>query len=402
MAIRYAVANGVWSNTATWNGGTLPTSADDVFANNFTVTVDQDITAITLRSTSNTSPAITQGGQFVVTGNTGTRNITLTGTRSGSSFTNSGTWNGNNFTLIISATSGATVNLSYPTGLPASNVGCGSNITGNAIINYVGIIQQALAFGVSFRIDNTAAGGTFNVVGNPIGNSVEAPWVHNSASNYAINVIGNVIGGGAAANGEPNGIRLNAATIVNITGNIIGGTQTNSAGIGCINAGSTINITGNVSGATAPGIINGNNNNTFTINGNVSSSSSNNGITSTNASAIITVNGNLINANDYMAVTAIRTRINPTAQQTWTFQTGIGNRQMFTSNAFTGTTIPAASDVRFGVSYANGSLTGTCYVPSANSVAFGVPVDNTTGTTIITRAQLLSDMGALFQAYPTA
>ena len=396
MAIRYAVANGVWSNTATWNGGTLPTSADDVFANNFTVTVDQDITAITLRSTSNTSPAITQGGQFVVTGNTGTRNITLTGTRSGSSFTNSGTWNGNNFTLIISATSGATVNLSYPTGLPASNVGCGSNITGNAIINYVGIIQQALAFGVSFRIDNTAAGGTFNVVGNPIGNSVEAPWVHNSASNYAINVIGNVIGGGAAANGEPNGIRLNAATIVNITGNIIGGTQTNSAGIGCTNSGSTINITGNVLAATAPGIINGNNN-TITINGNISSSSSNNGITSTNTSAIITVNGNLINTNNFMAVFCPKLRISPTSQQTWTFQTGSGNRQLLTTNAFTD--YPSVNDVRFGVSYANGSLTGTCYVPSPNSVAFGVPVDNTTGTAVLTRAQLISDVGAIVAAY---
>jgi hypothetical protein len=40
MANVYAVANGNWSAGATWNTGSVPTSADDVFANNFTVNVD--------------------------------------------------------------------------------------------------------------------------------------------------------------------------------------------------------------------------------------------------------------------------------------------------------------------------------------------------------------------------
>ena len=62
MANRYAVASGNWSNAATWDGGTLPTSADDVYANNFAVTVDQNIDVISLRSTSGTG--ITAGGTF--------------------------------------------------------------------------------------------------------------------------------------------------------------------------------------------------------------------------------------------------------------------------------------------------------------------------------------------------
>ena len=48
--------------------------------------------------------------------------------------------------------------------------------------------------------------------------------------------------------------------------------------------------------------------------------------------------------------------------------------------------MPAASNVRSGVSYASGALTGSCAVPAAGSVALGVPVDNTTGTAALTPA----------------
>jgi hypothetical protein len=43
MALRAAVANGNWSNPATWNGGVLPTVGDVVASNNFTVTIDVNI-----------------------------------------------------------------------------------------------------------------------------------------------------------------------------------------------------------------------------------------------------------------------------------------------------------------------------------------------------------------------
>lgn len=56
--------------------------------------------------------------------------------------------------------------------------------------------------------------------------------------------------------------------------------------------------------------------------------------------------------------------------------------------------MPAASNVRSGVSYANGALTGTCAVPAASSVAFGVPVDNTTGTAILTQANVQAALTA--------
>jgi hypothetical protein len=65
MANRYAIANGNWSNSAIWNGGLgLPTTADDVYPNNFTVTVDQNITVLSLRN--GAASPIVAGGTFAL------------------------------------------------------------------------------------------------------------------------------------------------------------------------------------------------------------------------------------------------------------------------------------------------------------------------------------------------
>jgi hypothetical protein len=49
------------------------------------------------------------------------------------------------------------------------------------------------------------------------------------------------------------------------------------------------------------------------------------------------------------------------------------------------TNFPAESNVRSGITFGiSGALTGTLVVPAANSVAFGVPVDNTIGTAVLT------------------
>jgi hypothetical protein len=396
MATIYATQSGNWSSTSTWVGGVLPTTGDDVFSNNKTITIDQDISVQTLRNLSNTTPAITAGGGFVISSVTGTRNITLTGANT-VGYTSAGIWGSGANVLTISATSSATINLTYPTGQPQVNISSGSLITGNATINYVGTMNQNASFSPVFNIQNTAAGGTMNVVGNPIGSGVEAAGILVSAAGYTLNITGNLIGGGGAGNGNPSAVRLSAASTLNVTGNV---TAAGAAGYGieCAIAGSTINVTGNVTAAAVNGII-FSTNNTLTVNGNVTSSSAASGISNTNTSATITVNGNLTNVSDYMAVSSPKLRISPTTSQTWTIQTAGTNRQMLTTNAFTN--YPAVSDVRFGVTYSNsGSLTGTSYIPVASSVAFGVPTGPTaTGTSILTRAQLLADFGALLAAY---
>lgn len=60
MPVKFAVANGNWSNTATWNGGTLPQAGDFVFSNSFTVTIDQDINVA--RISNQTTPLLLANG----------------------------------------------------------------------------------------------------------------------------------------------------------------------------------------------------------------------------------------------------------------------------------------------------------------------------------------------------
>lgn len=66
MAVRYAVANGNWSDVSTWDGGTtLPTVGDDVYANGFTITVNQDI-EVNKISTEVCPTTSVSGGRFNV------------------------------------------------------------------------------------------------------------------------------------------------------------------------------------------------------------------------------------------------------------------------------------------------------------------------------------------------
>jgi hypothetical protein len=51
MGLRLAVANGNWSNPATWNGGVLPSAGDIIASNNFTVTIDQNVNVDLLTNT---------------------------------------------------------------------------------------------------------------------------------------------------------------------------------------------------------------------------------------------------------------------------------------------------------------------------------------------------------------
>lgn len=128
MAARYRTATGNWSNPAQWNGGTLPGVGDDCYCNGFTVTLDQDVTAVSVRNDSLGAPVIAAGGsvsmaslpiggRFItanVVCNSTTSLLQLTATANGLTITGNGTrgntGNGGN-ALVLNNCAGTTVNL---------------------------------------------------------------------------------------------------------------------------------------------------------------------------------------------------------------------------------------------------------------------------------------------------
>jgi hypothetical protein len=392
MAIRYAVANGNWSNTATWDGGTLPTSADDVFANNRTVTIDQDITAISLRNVPNTTPAITGGGSFVVSGGSGTRNITLSGTPAAlvPGF-NTGFVSASGALLNITATGSAITNINANlVGGGGGNAGFTTNvfINGNSTVNITGRVGPSPQF--LNTLISQFSGATINIVGSVFG----TPGANGISITQpaTVTVTGNVTG--STTSSGP-GIAAGSASTINVTGNVFGGgVNASSQGIFVGGSGSTVNVTGNLTGGGAAEALGDNigTTNAFNITGNSFASSSRPAVVGLGPT-LITINGNLINNSGVNAVYAQRMRISPSASQTWTFQTSGLNRLMYTENALSG--FPAASDVRAGISYASGTLTGTCIVPSPSNVAYGVPVDNTVGIAIINTSDISTIIAAL-------
>jgi hypothetical protein len=48
MGYKFAIASGNWSNSLTWNDGTLPSSGDTVYTNSFNVVIDQNINVASL------------------------------------------------------------------------------------------------------------------------------------------------------------------------------------------------------------------------------------------------------------------------------------------------------------------------------------------------------------------
>jgi hypothetical protein len=214
MADRWAVANGNWSNTATWNGGTLPGSGDDVFADGRAVVIDQDITVLSIRTTQRSGG--TAGGSFTISTN---RTITCD-VRAGS--TDALVYGAANLTVTINGnvTGGST---SAADGLNIAQVATttiNGNLTGGTASN-----AHAVVCGTS---------GTLTVNGNVIGGSSTGRGL-SVASSTTVNVIGNIQGTATAA-----ALGVSAGTTT-VTATTITGASTSAAIV--IGGLSVVNIT---------------------------------------------------------------------------------------------------------------------------------------------------------------
>ena len=236
-----------------------------------------------------------------------------------------------------------------------------------------------------------SSSGTLTVTGN-----VSSSGTFGTA--YALYFTGsgitNITGNCTAAGGAPALYNNGGGTINIITGNVTGGSTT--AAIGAVNVTTgTISINGNVTAGTAGVGANNASTGPFTIVGDITATNGANGFTSSNTSATNRLAGSFINsANGTSAIYAAKYILNstPLLAKTRYAKDGISQYvDMYTAdNNPTGGV--ATTDVRSGVSY-GGGLVGTCAVPNAGTVAFGVAVGNTTGTATLTAANLRAALG---------
>ena len=333
MATRYAAANGNWSALSTWDGGaSLPGPSDDVYADGKTVTVDQNVTVNTLRSTNRGGGTV--GGEFQpAAGITITLNETgaLGGIVAGGSNTNSGT--------INAAHNSGTVTIIGKIVPPGGTVG-----------------QKAILF---------SGNGTLNVTASS-----------------------DVVG---PAGGAPNVIGVTGAGTLNAAGNFVGGPGYISYGTIYITGTPTVAITGNVTGSVGPAVW-CSAAASITVTGTATASSGSPAIVNTSVSSTLKLSGPLINNGKTLAVQSTVLQLG-SASTYWLIRDyNLNARNLYTADTIGGN--PAIANVRHGTVYGpSNELTGTCHVPGAASVLSGVPVDATVGTAALAAADIRAALG---------
>lgn len=359
MANYKAVASGNWSNLAIWQDNSsgsfvastvLPGANDVVYWNNFTVSIDQDVTVSQIRNDSTTG--VTAGG---------------TGTVSTSRTINADLFRLNAVLITISAVSPSVVNMTgnIP-GTVANSFNNCVNMTGDSTLNFVGNVVGSLVNGVqSVSAINVSTSGTLNLTGNVTGG--------NNNVNAALSTQGTF------------GVRAGLNSTINIVGNVNSGIGTiSNAGVGNTTT-ATINITGNVTGnfglgtnlSSNAGVYVANGASLCSIVGNVTANNGGYGVFAEENPVKIV--GNLTNSSSgTMAFRGGKLFLEQPTQ--WELRkTDLSTITLYTPGVATGH--PAEANVRTGVVYGpTNNLTGTCAVPPANTVSLGVPVDNTVGT----------------------
>lgn len=408
MAERWAVASGNWSATGTWNGGTLPGAGDDVHANGYTVTINQDITVASLRTTAGSTPVA--GGGFSMS-----TAYTINGNLIG----------GTTQVLALAASTGTvTINGNVTAGGGANAHGINRSGVATLVIN--GDVTGGTNAGAGLY---TAVSGSVTVTGNVTGGPVAAATYGISGATGTLTVVGNVTGGSA---GSCYGINVGAGSTNDIAGTVTGGSGSGAIGI-YANAICTVNVTGNViGGAGSAGIGGYVSGATINVYGEARGTTTNSGQAGVSAHANSSCYVQISVANNYpndgIAAPAFGTNIaagtgaitidamvfgsggvTPCAGRHYIRNAGTNYVTMRESNA--GATLnmgelsadyPTQANVRSGVSFDFGKSTGTCAVPPAGSVAFGVAVDNTTGTAALSPTALLgADLKTRLEACAT-
>jgi hypothetical protein len=514
MAVIKAQASGNWSAVGTWSGGVVPSLNDTVYANGFTVALDQsiDLTGSIVDTSGSFIP-----GQIYMVVSLGTTNFALTanciapGTNAGTpvaipsvvgqifqavnagtattgtarrmgallnyvntpltiatggGFTLAANWNitgayiqaGSANCLTVSAAASSTLagcratgsafNLSTraiafsSSGILTLNgiVAIGGRVVGTTPANGAHAIESTSAVGTiditnastltggnqthTYGLSNASTGtititsstvtgggggssfglsnastGTVTITSSTItgGFSGNNPNGINNASSGTITITSSTVTGGSGGS-LPYGINNASSGTITITSSTVtGGSGTSSYGLSNASTG-TITVTSSTltggSGTNAYGLSNASSG-TIVSTGDITATNSASALSSDSTAASVKVSGSLIgSANGISAIYASKYLIDPTPT-TAKFRQGKNGSTTY-SDFFTADNSfgqAAITDVRFGTVYASGALTGVAYIPSAGSVALGVPVDATTGTATLTAQNVRDAIG---------
>jgi hypothetical protein len=382
MANVFAVKSGNWSDPTVWNTGSLPTTDDDVYANNFIIDIDTSSTVLSVRSTSATE--ISAGGQFIPL-----NGITLNATSSGfissnSSFISftlsspdSATLIGNFFlaptvTSIVHSGSGTLNlqgNITRPVGAGRNNGFGGGSVRNNGIgtINIVGDLSAGNTDYLGSHIVN-ASGGRINITGNVFARYTFEFYPVNNIGTGQIVITGSAFG--PSVQGEAftaAAIRNSSSGQVIFIGTSFGGTILNGFAPALINAG-----TGTMThiGPDTTATINP------AIHSNVGA-----GSCFLTGPFIGTFQGNQANTTYRWSWYSDEIPTYMTAAYRPDQGEGGGYKNLFTADNVTISNQPSPEDVRNGVKYGpNSELSGTLPVPLPSQVLEGTSVDDTVGT----------------------
>jgi hypothetical protein len=444
MPNRWPIANGNWSNAAIWSGSLIPTASDDVFANNQTVTVDQNIVVRSIQNlptgsvvgngtfistngisvTSSLGIIAASGSLFIVTGSdsvtfsssfsttglavkTGSLVLRTTGTTTIiGDITASGAANSNTILMDVPGTlviTGSFINNGATTATNAHGLFL---ITGSSCIisgSFNGTVGTSNFTNYNLRISGSCP---VTITGSISGGRSQS--VYNQLNPQTVNIRGNCTvfftGGTSTIT-----IQHLAAGSMNIVGNLYAngaGAVVTNTGIGILNvvgnltsdqgggnqpavitnsSTGTVIVTGSVSTGTTTAAISSTTAGTIIVSGNVISNNSTPGISSTSTGGTVRVTGPLISRNNINPVYSPKIQLISTSTPTYTFQSDAFGKDVTFYDASYTSSLPAQTDVRSGSLYGGSNeFSGSMVVPSTASVRYGVPVDNTTGSATLT------------------
>ena len=314
------------------------------------------------------------------------------------------------YTVTANLLGGAVNLLTYSGSTSATIIGNLTHGTGNNVVNFnsstgtLNIVGNVINNGTAGRgilVNNT---GTLSIVGDVYitgGNYLNSLLVQ---ANGTVNITGNVYNAADAVFASSVQIALNSICTLNIVGNLThrSNNATNGILISINAADCTVNITGNVLGGRQPQqqAISSGQRHYLNIIGTILSDILSVGpsVSSGNGSAINLFTGPFIcSPYGFFPYQCVRMHLIPSAASYFEFRDETTNGAVSPSAVAPATQLVspatlvdnlAVSDVRFGTTYALGTLTGTLRMPSANQVTFGIPVDNTFGNAVLTAASV--------------